>query len=179
MLETNSQRLLVQLAIPGHGARIITVLGDQLLQPLNLTSTLVSLLGQIRLLGLLEELLDNVCCLLVVGVVCDAAPLFSRLVLGVAALVKVVERIVERVGLGGADDADDLAVSVALDTRFGDDGVFNRGDGEGIVGVGAGCGCAELLLCSTSGSLETSYETETAVVLRECLLLVPIDFCVS
>ncbi|KAI6762910.1 hypothetical protein HG530_008890 [Fusarium avenaceum] len=107
----------------------------------------------------------------------NAAPLLSR-ALSVAVVVEVVERVVEWVGLGGTDNADDLSVGVALDTRLGDDGVLDAGDGKRIVGVCAGCGCAELLLYTTGGSLETGYETETTVVLRHGLFLVP-SICVS
>jgi hypothetical protein len=127
------------------------------------------LLGKVRLFALLQKGLDNIGR---ISVVLNTAPLLGRL--SVTVVVEVVQRIVKRVGLGLAEDTNNLPISIALDTCLGYDGVLDGGDGEGIVGVCAGCGCAELLLCSTGRSLKTRYETETTIVLRKSLLLVPL-----
>lgn len=140
----------VQPLILGHGQGIVPMLLNQRLQPDRLAIALMSGLSDDGLPTLRQQRLDHVGRIAVVN-----APPLLRLVLLLLVLVlvavEVVERVVERVVPPVADDAGDVAVGVALDARLGDDGVFNRGDGEGVLGGGAGGRGAETFLGAAGG----------------------------
>lgn len=141
----------VQLFVLGHGRRVVAVLGHQLVQPLLLTTALMSRLLLNGGPALFNKRLDNIGS---ISTVLNSTPLFGGLLI-VAVTVEVVQRIVERVGLRMTQDADNLSVGVALDSCLGDDGVLNGCDAEGVFGRGARCRSTEKLLCTAGGSLET------------------------
>lgn len=156
------RRLLhrVEPGIPGHGPRVVAVLGHELPQPLRLPLAQVPGLFRCRVPGLLHQRADHVGHALVVALgVVDAAPLLVLLLgllhLVVAAVVvnfhdfcvfslllvvEVAEGIVERVLAALADDADDFARGVALHAGFRDDGLFGAGNGKRVGGRGGGVG---------------------------------------
>lgn len=185
------RRLLhrIEPVVPSHRRKVISMRGDQFLQPLSLLLALVPRFLGRRVLRLLDERADHVRSRL--AVVDDAAPLFVVVAVPVLVVlvavgvsvsigvgVKFVERVVERV-VGAADDADDFAGGVALDFGFRDDGLFGGDDAKGVVlGGCGGCGCGvgfalEVLFNAACGGFQSCEKTKTAVVLCQSLLLVP------
>lgn len=143
----------VQLAILRHGPRVITILANQLLQPLPLLLALVSLLLGRGVAGLLDQRLDH---LGLPPVLLDTAPFLVLLHLPVTHLrvrVELVQRVVERVGRP-ADHADNLAVGVPLHPRHVQRLARRPGavDGEGVGGA-EGLLDAQRLLGAARGAL--------------------------
>lgn len=90
------RRLLhrVELGIPRHRPRVVSMLGHQLLQPLPLAFTLVSDLGRDRVLGLFDERLDHI--RRANSIVIDTTPFFGIgvLVFSLGVCINLVERVV-------------------------------------------------------------------------------------
>lgn len=115
--------------------------------------------------------------------------LVSRVVLGggggsSGGVVEVVERVVEGVGVCGlgVDDANDVAVLVALDACLCDDGLGNGSNAKGSVALclvgpllGVLLELEDFLLSAAGGCFESRHKSEASVVLRESLLLVPTE----
>jgi hypothetical protein len=176
----------VQLPVPRHPAVVLAVLRNQILQPLCFSLTLGA--GRLpraipRRLFQLQNHRVHLFALLLLGHHSEAIPFLRVLVLD------VVQRVVERVGLHFfLDDAQDGAgFRVALDFELFDFDLLGRlgDDVEGIGGaVGGGVGARGLcvveaeeldrLFGTTGGVVQARGEAETAVVLREGFVLVPI-----